>query len=797
MAIEYTDREKASLVNQIYESLERGLPILQSQADSVQSMTTEGKKKLQKDKDLNAATSLAVKGFKDLTKSMYDGQQGAVAMNGAVDMVTAAVDVLIAVIPGGLLLKGALLAANHAINGFVKVSNEQADALFKTYQDLSKNGLATAGGMTDIYNNMQRFNYGIKELGDMTALLKENSVALANFGGTAATGTKAFATAADEIQHSDIGKTFQMMGKTPDEINRGITMFIKSQQSIGIQNSEIQRNLAGKSTEYIMKMDLLTKLTGLSAEKLQANLDEANSQDAFNQVQYELKRKADAGDQKAKEQFERNETLAKKYAGTEFGKELFASIGGDISSMGKMMMTAPNVARLIQTGEFTVADIENQAAKDIVQTRDRFGNLIKLNAMQGDLYSGKEMSMFTSRFADGTAKQQEEMAKAEQLLQQKGLDPTTKKMVLLRIENQKTRDSFQNLVNKGVGPATTALEMFASVANKIAGIVPGTGSDVTDQNKQKEKETKTEKNTANANISTDTKQILNAIKTNESEGNYEIQAPNSSASGAYQFIDSTWQALTKKYGMGQEYSRAKLAPKEIQDAIAEKYVDEIMKNNKNDPRAVFNTWYTGNAKGKISQEAMDINGGKTATQMTDKVMGIMAKQKGEATAPKTPDSSKATAQAPAGTATDSNDLLYDSDTGARKNTLKQAPPTMAEPLPGNQPPWLQRQQISGANGWDGMLTGPSSGYQPNIIMHGTEDLKITPAKETVAPGETIETATNTMLQQQTEKLDVLIGILGNQQENDLVAQQLIKLEELSRSMQDQVNVSTKILQASR
>jgi hypothetical protein len=371
--------------------------------------------------------------------------------------------------------------------------------------------------------------------------------------------------------------------------------------------------------------------------------------------------------------------------------------------------------------------------------------------MQGDLYSGKEMSMFTSRFADGTAKQQEEMAKAEQLLQQKGLDPTTKKMVELRIQNQKTRDSFQNLVNKGVGPATTALEMFASVANKIAGIVPGTGSDVTDQNKQKEKEKPTGKNTANANIPTDTKQILNAIKTNESSGNYEAQAPNSSASGAYQFIDSTWQALTKKYGMGQEYSRAKLAPKEIQDAIAEKYVDEIMKNNKNDPRAVFNTWYTGNAKGKISQEAMDINGGKTATQMTDKVMGIMAKQKGEATAPKTPDSSKATAQAPAGTATDSNDLLYDSDTGARKNTLKQAPPTMAEPLPGNQPPWLQRQQISGANGFDGMLTGPSSGYRPNITMHGTEDLKITPAIETVAPGEIIETATNTMLQQQTEK----------------------------------------------
>jgi len=777
MAIEYTDREKANLVNEIYATLERGLPVLQSQADLIQGQTVEGKKKAEKDKALNASVNLAIGGFKDLTKSMYEGQQGAVAMNGAVDIATAALTAFIAIIPGGLLLKGALTAAAFALGGFAKAANEQADALFKTYQDLSKNGLATAGGMTDIYNNMQRFNYGIKELGDMTALLKENSQALASFGGTAASGTKAFANAADEIQHSDIGKTFQMMGKTPDEINRGIAMFIKSQQSIGVQNSEIQRNLTSKSAEYIMKMDVLTKLTGMSADKLQANLDEANAQDAFNQVQYELKKKADAGDQRAAKQYEENEKLAKKYAGTELGKDIFASIGGDLSSLGRMMMTTPNVARLIQKGEFTAAEIENQAAQDMKHTRDRFGRLIKLNAFApGEIYSGKEMSSVISRFGDGTAKQQEEMAKAEQELQKTGLDPTTKEMVKLRIEQQKTRDSLQNLVNKGVGPATTALEGFASVANRIAGIVPGTGSEVTDANKEKEK---SGTSTSGANASADAKQIMAAIRTHESGGNYTISSPGSTASGAYQFLDDSWKNLTKKYGIGQEYARAKMAPKEIQDAIAAKFVEEILKANNNDPKAVFNTWYTGNAQGKISKEAMAKNNNLTAEQMTKQFMDIYNKLQGQ--------SSQA------------NDKSSSSPKPETPTNNANQPPWLRESATNNanQPPWLRDPAVSGANGWDGMLTGPTSGYRPNVVMHGTEDLKITPKSEMVNGSETGYVETNGMLQQQTAKLDELIRILGNQQETDLGFQQLTKLEELNRAVQDQVNVSTKILQASR
>lgn len=113
------------------------------------------------------------------------------------------------------------------------------------------------------------------------------------------------------------------------------------------------------------------------------------------------------------------------------------------------------------------------------------------------------------------------------------------------------------------------------------------------------------------NVSGTTADILKTIRTRESGGDYGIESKSSSASGAYQFIDSTWQSLTKKYGIGADYSRAFMAPESIQDAVAAKYVEEILSQNNNDITKVPIVWYTGNSQGKLAPGALERNNGLT------------------------------------------------------------------------------------------------------------------------------------------------------------------------------------------
>lgn len=125
-------------------------------------------------------------------------------------------------------------------------------------------------------------------------------------------------------------------------------------------------------------------------------------------------------------------------------------------------------------------------------------------------------------------------------------------------------------------------------------------------------------------------QILATIKQKESGGDYTKANPTSSASGAYQYIDSTWQALTKKYGIGTEYSRAKDAPAEIQDEIARRDVQDILKRVGGDISKVPNVWYTGNAEGKMTEKQLAANKGLTSEMYQQDWMKRFAKISGGA-----------------------------------------------------------------------------------------------------------------------------------------------------------------------
>ncbi len=80
--------------------------------------------------------------------------------------------------------------------------------------------------------------------------------------------------------------------------------------------------------------------------------------------------------------------------------------------------------------------------------------------------------------------------------------------------------------------------------------------------------------------------ILSTIKAMESGGDYTVAAATSTASGAYQFLDSSWGS----YG---GYARAKDAPPAVQDAKAAEMAASILARNGGDVSTVPVSWYLG------------------------------------------------------------------------------------------------------------------------------------------------------------------------------------------------------------
>jgi hypothetical protein len=134
-----------------------------------------------------------------------------------------------------------------------------------------------------------------------------------------------------------------------------------------------------------------------------------------------------------------------------------------------------------------------------------------------------------------------------------------------------------------------------------------------------------------ANVTGTTAQILATIRRRESNGNYQALARGgSSASGAYQFIDSTWRAVTQRFNIGTQYPRAAAAPPEVQDAVAAAYVNDILRQNGGNVAAVPLVWYTGNPQGRMSAATLAANNGLTPEMYQRNWLAEFARQGGTA-----------------------------------------------------------------------------------------------------------------------------------------------------------------------
>lgn len=465
MANEFTDEEKLKIQQEWNDAIKSGTPISRQLADNMADAAKgiKGYSEAQR----KAAEQLS-KGMVDLTKSMYAGKQGMEAMNGAVDAVGGGLQMLINLIPGMRVLKMGLTLLNQAVGGSVKVINQQSDQLFKTYQDLTKIGAGAADGMRGVFDNMQKFGYGLDQLDQMTTLIRENSKALSSFGGTVLNGTKIFAENMAGIQRSDIGREFQRMGYTVDDINKYGAGYVKMQQMLGQTQSSIQKNLTAGTVAYMKELDQLARITGDTREAQEAKLAEAMAEDAFAATMEELSERAKMGDAEAATQMKKMLILNQTLSG-EARKDFQRAIGGDVAAASRMMLSAPRALQMMMDTSATASDVYASLVQEEKQFRGGMRTAYQLNAMGDATYRVNEQLDRQAKF--GEISLMEQMSAAE--LEQKLRDDATKNAADTRINQQQGRDAIQSFVNLGVKPATGALETLSKAASGAAKVLPG------------------------------------------------------------------------------------------------------------------------------------------------------------------------------------------------------------------------------------------------------------------------------------------------------------------------------------
>jgi hypothetical protein len=729
MAEQYTPEEIAQIFEAYNDAIQKNIPIGKDLAQQMKDATVGVKNYSQQ---LQSSLKQLGTSFKNLGSTMSKGAGGASVFNDAISSTADYIDKKFLVRLG--LAGEAIGLMTKAAVAYVGAVNKQADALYKSYKDISRAGVVGAGGMKEVYTNMQRFGYTIDELGEFGTLMKSNSEVLAKFGGTAFNGAEQFANLADQIQGSDIGKNLMLMGVSVDEINKGAAGFLKQQTNLGRNSAGMQKTLATETAKYLENLEAVSRLTGQDRETLQKKQQDAQTEQQFVAKQYELEQKVinTSGEERlaAQKELDKLNYLNETTSG-EQRLNIIRAFAGDAAAAGNLFTAMPGVFQMLGDSSKDQFDVMEQMNKNSKRAVTDLSKTYQYGFGADTFGKFTEHTERLAQYGDMTA---EEMRKQYETSRKKSKteDDATKTQVEIERAQRKASNNMQDFVNLGIKPVTMMMSILADVIEGLTDMLPGAGRA---RERAKEKELNRQGKTS---ARQDQVAAIEAGSTLGDLGTAQLTpaeqaaaiGPPAPAKGstsppapvtggpppinALDFIKFTG-------GTGSEEHFKKLQPN-VQSAflqMAQEY------NNLTGKKLQVNSAF------RSPEEQANVNSGtnpKAAPGMSlhniGRALDIQSNQVADLA---------------------SQGLL--GKFGFK--TLAGDPP-----------------HISMADG--GILSGPRSGYQPNLTMHGTEAVVPLPDGRS-------------------------IPVSGGSESSGLMAAQLEKLDELVSVMKSQLSVSNKLL----
>ena len=421
-----------------------------------------------------------IKSMGGLADSLNSGTQGMSAYNGAIRAGTKVFDTQLA----GLGKFGdALGAAVGTIGIYVGLVNKQTDALAKSYQEISTVGASGKQGMQGVYDTMQQFGLGIAQLPQFNALIKENSESLALFGGTVKQGLKSFANLSEGLHRTGLEAELMAMGQTTESINKGLGNFLKTSTMLGSSTrllSMTTEEQARAASEYIKQQDIVTKLTGKTAEQQQKSLEQAMSNDRYAAYRYMQERKLDelkaTGQQEAAAQLEaqlkKEETIRNAFEGdAQKGiQDVIANAGGQSKEGRAMQIQLSGTINSIK-------DVNKDAGESLAEMRGGMTRFLDQSAATTNQVGQMAIATNTRdaiKFARGIAPAaSEKTARTEQQDQIKDTERALLNYNAMLQEQVDITRKFQDTIQIGMQPVAAAMQQASSVILTMASLLPG------------------------------------------------------------------------------------------------------------------------------------------------------------------------------------------------------------------------------------------------------------------------------------------------------------------------------------
>jgi len=754
MALENETEQLAQAMNALRESLQSGGV---AATKFGQQLTTSQKFIKDLDKGLADATKSIANGMLGFAGELAKGDSSLTTMNRVVDVAADAMGAVAKAVPVfGDAIAGALKAAAEG----AKVLIGQLDATQKSFNALSSVGATTAQGMSALKDQQIRSGLSLQQF---QKVVMDNSQTLARFNGLTGEGAESFSRVLEQVTGLGDGsdQTLRKLGLSADQISSSAGAFLTQQTRLGRSQMMTNEQLAQGTIGYVRELDLLSKVTGQSRESLQKQQDAALSETRFRAQYQDMINNGNEAAAKELMKFQSTISSVSKDAGQGI-RDLSSGIVD--SAAAQNLMTATNgkaldIQQRLTAGQITGAQATEELQQAIKENESTLIQQGKYNKDYGATFSDLAglLDLTGTKFdQNGKIVEQAAAAQKKQITQ-------TDQLTLDTIEAQK---SFEGLTRQfdaltyGIMPYTA--RYTKAVAEAMQKLLKATNDAIEDKGGD----------TGEA-VGGQAGAIAGAVSMGVAGAMMGSVIPGigTAVGGAIGGVIGGIAGYTGMVDYGKTANKA----------------------------VGMGGAATGLSTGRGAAAPSGGGANVQPTSQSDlKGMGLNIKagdvqKEGAGIDPRLIEMAKEIQSTVPGFAYFSgfNDNFHQENAGNSQHTKGLAMDFALQSKPTKEQgagivKYLQslgaslaideynspsakatgghiHAQISAKDGFSGVISGPSGGYQPNLTMHGTEALTVTPTANTAAmPNSSVSEMATSLLSAQLSKLDELVSVMKNQ-----------------------------------